>query len=72
MDNGWDASAAAWLATQGEHGDFGRRYVLDPIMLAHATAFPSVALDIGCGDGRFSRMLAAAGVSVGVSTPLNR
>ena len=36
MTNGWDASAAAWIADQGETGDFGRRYVLDPVMLPRA------------------------------------
>jgi len=49
----------------GEHGDFGRRYVLDPVMLPLALARgPRKALDVGCGEGRFCRMLAARGVSV--------
>mgnify|MGYP002789383833 CR=1 len=47
----------------GEHGDFGRRYVLDPIMLPRALAAkPRNALDVGCGEGRFCRMLAAHGI----------
>ena len=63
MSNGWDASAAAWIADLGEHGDFGRRYVLDPVMLPRALAgAPKTALDVGCGEGRFCRMLRAAGV----------
>lgn len=63
-DNGWDASAAAWIADQGERGDFGRRYVLDPVMLPRAlAASPGVALDVGCGEGRFCRMLAAKGIA---------
>ena len=33
QDNGWQDSADAWIADQGDHGDFGRRYVLDPVML---------------------------------------
>lgn len=47
----------------GEHGDFGRRYVLDPIMLPRALALkPRNVLDVGCGEGRFCRMLAAHGI----------
>lgn len=62
-DNGWEASAAAWIADMGEHGDFGRRYVLDPVMLPLTLArAPKHALDVGCGEGRFCRMLAAHGV----------
>lgn len=49
----------------GEHGDFGRRYVLDPIMLPRALAqSPRSALDVGCGEGRFCRMLRHHGVAV--------
>lgn len=49
----------------GEHGDFGRRYVLDPVMFARATPVtPTFALDVGCGEGRFTRMLAGAGFPV--------
>lgn len=48
----------------GEHGDFGRRYVLDPIMLPRALASaPKTALDVGCGEGRFCRMLGAEGLA---------
>ena len=49
----------------GEHGDFGRRYVLDPVMLPRALArSPKSALDVGCGEGRFCRMLSRHGVEV--------
>lgn len=62
-DNGWEASASAWIADMGEHGDFGRRYVLDPVMLPRALALaPRTALDVGCGEGRFCRMLATHGI----------
>lgn len=58
MANGWHASAEAWIADMGEDGDFGRRCVLDPIMLQRAVASsPKNALDVGCGEGRFCRML---------------
>lgn len=63
MDNGWETSASAWIADMGEHGDFGRRYVLDPVMLPLALQRkPKRALDVGCGEGRFCRMLKAEGV----------
>ncbi|MGD9814959.1 MAG: methyltransferase domain-containing protein [Hyphomonadaceae bacterium] len=63
-DTGWDASASAWIADMGAHGDFGRRYVLDPIMLPRALALaPRNALDVGCGEGRFCRMLATHGIA---------
>ena len=57
-DGGWTSSADAWIASMGEHGDDGRRYVLDPALLARieGRAFQS-ALDVGCGEGRFSRIL---------------
>jgi SAM-dependent methyltransferase len=64
MDNGWETSARAWLNEMGEHGDFSRRYVLDPVMMERAAArAPATALDVGCGEGRFCRMLKAQGVA---------
>ena len=68
MDNGWQSSADAWVADMGTSGDFGRRYVLDPVMLPRAVAgSPKNALDVGCGEGRFCRMLKSRGVdAVGV------
>src|SRR5688572_3672726 len=65
MDNGWQSSADAWVADMGTAGDFGRRYVLDPVMLPRALAHaPANALDVGCGEGRFCRMLTSRGVDV--------
>lgn len=68
MSDGWAESAEAWIASQGDKGDFARRFVLDRPMLAlvrqgrHADA-----LDVGCGEGRFCRLLNAEGVrAVGV------
>jgi ubiquinone/menaquinone biosynthesis C-methylase UbiE len=49
----------------GEHGDFSRRYVLDPVMLERVDrAKPKSALDVGCGEGRFCRMLTSRGIAV--------
>jgi SAM-dependent methyltransferase len=63
MRDGWDESAAAWVAEQGDEGDFGRRFVLDAAMLARVRAGRfAEALDVGCGEGRFCRMLAAEGI----------
>jgi SAM-dependent methyltransferase len=65
-DNGWENSAQAWidsLGERGERGDWGRQHVLDPVMMARvASGRFGNALDIGCGEGRFCRMLRAAGV----------
>ncbi len=64
MAAGWDASAQAWIAIQGETGDFGRVHVLDAPMLAQVAACaPANVLDVGCGEGRFCRMLGAQGIA---------
>ena len=65
MDSGWQASAEAWITEIGEHGDFGRRYVLDPILYPRAIARSAKeALDVGCGEGRFCRMLKQNGLKI--------
>jgi len=66
MGNGWDSSALAWIQSmgeQGDRGDWGRQHVLDPVMMERVAAGGfRKALDVGCGEGRFCRMLRAAGV----------
>lgn len=65
LDNGWGASASAWIADMGEVGDYGRRHVLDQPMLARIRGRGfKAALDVGCGEGRFCRMLKAEGLAV--------
>lgn len=68
QENGWEDSAAAWISEIGALGDYGRHFVLDAPMLARARSRPfGTALDVGCGEGRFCRMLRAEGiVPVGV------
>jgi SAM-dependent methyltransferase len=64
MTNGWSESAAGWIADLGDEGDFGRRFVLDPPMLERVTGRGfATALDVGCGEGRFCRMLKARGIA---------
>ncbi|MEL6168640.1 MAG: class I SAM-dependent methyltransferase [Pseudomonadota bacterium] len=60
-DLGWNHSAHAWIARQGEAGDVTRVHALDAPMLAHLPA-SGRALDIGCGEGRFCRMMRARGL----------
>ncbi len=59
----WSASAPAWIDHVNAGGDPGRIHVLDAPMIAHARATGAkTALDVGCGEGRFCRMLAATGI----------
>jgi SAM-dependent methyltransferase len=71
VSDDWDASATAWIADMGERGDFGREFVLDAPMLARVDAFVAErpgaaairALDVGCGEGRFCRLLRGRGIA---------
>jgi SAM-dependent methyltransferase len=64
MDNGWEVSAQAWVDSIGERGDWGREHVLDPVMSGRITGRSfKRALDVGCGEGRFCRMLKEAGIA---------
>ncbi len=58
-DGGWDASAAAWLEDVEQNVT---RKMLDPLIL-HLCGDVSGrhTIDVGCGEGRFSRMLAERG-----------
>lgn len=61
-DGGWKSSAKAWIADMGETGDFGRRHVLDAVMVERLGGLAKgSALDVGCGEGRFCRILRAEG-----------
>lgn len=65
---GWDASARAWIKEQGERGDYARRFILDGPMVDRVRREPTdTALDVGCGEGRFCRILQSFGIkTVGI------
>jgi ubiquinone/menaquinone biosynthesis C-methylase UbiE len=64
VSNGWKLSAQAWIDSMGERGDWAREHVLDPVMLCRvAEGRFERALDVGYGEGRFCRMLSAAGLA---------
>lgn len=64
MSSHWDTSARAWIEVIGDHGDWGRRYVLDGPMLERCrTRGFQRAVDLGCGEGRFCRLLQGLGIS---------
>lgn len=62
--NGWDTSAQAWIDDMDKGGD-SRVHLLDAAMLELCAARPALpALDVGCGEGRFCRMLRDKGVHI--------
>ena len=63
VSDGWSNSASAWIVEQGEDGDYGRRFVLDAPMRGRieGRGFRR-ALDVGCGEGRFCRIMQRAGI----------
>ena len=63
MSGGWNESAQAWIAAVGDRGDWAREHVIDPAMLGRIEkrGFRS-ALDVGCGEGRFCRLLRQRGI----------
>lgn len=64
MDGGWGASAQAWIDFV-DKGDVNRDVLLDPIVLELCGDVNGLHVaDIGCGEGRTSRMLAERGASV--------
>jgi SAM-dependent methyltransferase len=71
-DEGWNRSAKAWITDMGETGDYGRQWVLDTPMVERLRGLGGGrALDVGCGEGRFCRILRREGFEpVGVDPTL--
>lgn len=67
-DNGWEASAAAWIVDMAERGGFAREHVIDAPLLARIEAGKFTrAVGIGCGEGRLRPAMQAMGIAaVGV------
>ncbi|SFG16859.1 Ubiquinone/menaquinone biosynthesis C-methylase UbiE [Novosphingobium sp. CF614] len=62
-NDGWSQSASAWIDGLGSHGDWSRAHVLDRPMLRRVALHPyRHAIDIGCGEGRFCRLLNETGI----------
>ncbi len=69
---GWNASAEAWIRFV-DKGDANRTHLLDPLMLELCGDVRGRrVLDIGCGEGRFCRMLKAQGAKVTGIEPATR
>lgn len=59
----WEASAEAWLSFV--QNDVNRTRILDPVVLEMCgSMWGKRVLDVGCGEGRFSRKLATRGADV--------
>ncbi len=65
----WDRSAEAWIRFVDE-GDPNRDILLDPVMVGAAGNVNGKRIcDIGCGEGRFCRILAKRGARVTGTDP---
>lgn len=61
---GWEFSARAYIEFQ-DRGDANRTLLLDPVMLDQCGDVKGkLVIDLGSGEGRFSRMLAERGARV--------
>lgn len=64
MGGGWVESAEAWTDFV-DQGDPNRTHLLDPLMLKLCGDVGGLrVLDVGCGEGRFARMLTQRGAKV--------
>lgn len=63
-NGGWDASASNWILNI-DRGDRNREMLLDPAMLELAGDVSGLRiLDVGCGEGRFCRIMSRRGAAV--------
>jgi len=62
--NGWDDSAESFIASVGERGDYTREFIVDPVLVPRLAdrGFRN-ALDVGCGEGRFCRIMRQHGIA---------
>lgn len=68
----WEQSASAWIHVQGEGGDMSRREILDPCIKPLLGDLNGLeVLDLGCGEGRFSRWMSSQGANVSGIDPVN-
>lgn len=58
--NGWEDSTKAWVK-QVDEKDVNRKLVLDKVVLPLCSG-SAKGIDVGCGEGRFTRMLKGQGV----------
>ena len=59
VQSDWDASAEAWIDSLKNGEDFSRIAVLDgPMLAAVRESAAQHVLNVGCGEGRFCRMMA--------------
>lgn len=71
--DGWSDSADAWIKSVENGGDWTRRNVLDGPMRMLCLPKPGDRwLDLGCGEGRFTRFLAEAGAFAVGLDPIQR
>ena len=69
----WKQSADAWVNDQGDRGDWSRRAILDPAMNEiFADIAGKTVLDLGCGEGRYCRILNARGARVTGIDPIEK
>jgi len=69
----WKQSAEAWIRDQGEQGDWSRRFILDPALEEVLREVEGKAvLDLGCGEGRYCRVLKGKGAEVTGIDPVPR
>ncbi|MEL7238994.1 MAG: methyltransferase domain-containing protein, partial [Planctomycetota bacterium] len=65
MRDEWDRLAPAWISTTAAGQNAQREHLLDDWMLrAAGDVTGKRVIDIACGEGRFSRMLAERGAKV--------
>ncbi|UPJ47909.1 hypothetical protein IVB30_32740 [Bradyrhizobium sp. 200] len=57
-----------WIAHIGTDCDFGGKFVLDAMIGRVTKGGLRIALDVGCIEGRFRRMLGAFGIKTGNRT----